>query len=208
MAKPKRKLKEVEKPKLLRLDLGCGPNPREGFEGVDIRQFNGVVDHVLNIAERKKGVEPWRVMLEPSKETCEMFKPWPWKNNSVEEVHTSHFVEHLWPTERTHFVNELYRVLIPEGKCTLIVPHWNSARAYGDLTHKMPPVCEMWFSYLLREWRAINAPHNDFYDCDFHVTWGYSPHEALVSRNQEYQQHAMMWWKESCQDIHATLIKR
>lgn len=185
MAKPKRKLKEVEKPKLLRLDLGCGPNPREGFEGVDIRQFNGVVDHVLDLT-----------------------KKWPWKKNSVEEAHTSHFVEHLEPMERAHFVNELYRVLIPEGKCTLIVPHWASSRAYGDLTHKWPPVSEFWFQYLNREWRAINAPHNDFYDCDFHVTWGYSFHEALVSRNQEYQQHAMMWWKEACQDIHATLIKR
>ena len=32
--------------------------------------------------------------------------------------------------------NELHRILLPKGKCLLIVPHWASCRAYGDMTHK------------------------------------------------------------------------
>lgn len=181
----KGKLKVVEQPMLLKIDLGCGINKREGFIGVDARQFDGKVDQIVDLRAA-----------------------WPWADGSVEEAHCSHFIEHLGATDRIHFVNELYRVLIPGGKCTVIVPHWASNRAYGDLTHQWPPVSEMWFYYLSKEWRATNAPHNDFYACDFDATWGYAMHPAIAPRNQEYQQHAMQFFKEACQDTIATLVKR
>jgi hypothetical protein len=175
------KLKAIETP--LKLDLGSGKNTREGFDGVDSRDFGQ--KHIIDLR-----------------------KPWPWKDESVSEAHSSHFVEHLNSQERIHFVNELYRVLIPEGKCQLITPHWASNRAYGDLTHQWPPVSEMWFYYLDKNWREANAPHNDFYKCDFLATWGYSLNPGIVPRNQEYQQHALQFWKEAAQDIIATLVKR
>jgi hypothetical protein len=170
--------------KPLKLDLGCGINKREGFEGVDCRAFAGV-DHVYDLR-----------------------KTWPWGEETVEEAHCSHFLEHLAAKERIHFINELYRVLMPGGKCQLIIPAWSSARAYGDLTHQWPPVSEFWFYYLSRDWRAVNAPHNDFYECDFEATWGYSLHQSIQSRNQEYQMHALTFWKEAAQDILATLTKK
>lgn len=179
----KAKLKAVETPKLLKLDLGCGKNPREGFEGVDSMDFGQ--KHIMDLRE-----------------------PWPWKDGSIEEAHCSHFVEHLNAKERIHFVNELYRVLRTDGKCQIITPHWASNRAYGDLTHQWPPVSEMWFYYLDKGWREQNAPHNDFYKCDFLATWGYAIHSALGPRNQEYQQHALQFWKEAAQDTICTLIKR
>ena len=122
--------------------------------------------------------------------------------------------EHLTATERVHFMNELYRVLRQGGKATVITPHWGSNRAYGDPTHQWPPVSEMFFYYLNREWRKAQAPHTDKefnqngYDCDFDATWGYSLHPALQSRNQEYQQHALQFFKESAQDTLATLVKK
>lgn len=173
----------VKGPKLLKLDLGCGKSTREGFEGVDVRDFG-------------------------QRHRVDLRKGWPWKDGSVEEAHTSHFVEHLTGEERIHFVNELYRVLIPGGKCQLIVPHWASCRAYGDLTHQWPPVSEFWFYYLSKEWREQNAPHNDGYECDFEATWGYSLQQNLAIRNQEFQQFALQNYKEAAQDIIATLTKR
>lgn len=167
-----------------KLDFGCGPNKKAGFYGVDSMKFPGV-DLVFDLT-----------------------KKWPWKNESIEEAHASHFVEHLKPMERVHFMNELYRVLIPEGKCSIIVPHWCSQRAYGDLTHQWPPVSEFWFYYLDKEWRKNNAPHNDFYTCDFTVTWGYGLHPAVQPRNQEYQLNAMQFYKEAATDIIATAIKK
>jgi hypothetical protein len=168
---------------VVKLDLGCGKNPREGFEGVDVRDFG-------------------------QKHIADLRLPWTWADGSVEEAHSSHFVEHLTAPERIHFINELYRVLAKDGKCQLIVPHWASCRAYGDLTHQWPPVSEFWFYYLSKAWREVNAPHNDGYVCDFDATWGYSMHPALGVRNQEYQQYALANHKEAAQDIIATLVKK
>lgn len=175
----------------LRLDLGCGPNKKTNFTGVDVIRFPNV-DAVIDLAKVEK---------------------WPWEDNSVEEAHCSHFLEHLDAMERVHFMNELYRVLKPGAKCQVIVPHWASCRAYGDPTHKWPPVSEFYWYYLKKEWRMGNAPHTDAqhmkggFTCNFDVTWGYSLHPELISRNQEYQQHAMNFFKESCQDTIATLTK-
>src|SRR4030042_5684566 len=164
----------------MKLDLGCGKNKREGFIGVDVMAFDGV-DQVIDLSA-----------------------PWPWEDNSVDEVNCSHMVEHLTAEERIHFVNELFRVMRQSAKCTIIVPHWASCRAYGDLTHQWPPVVEFWFYYLNKEWRAINAPHNDKYTCDFDSTWGYSMRQDLLSRNQEYQMFALNNYKEAAQDLIAT----
>lgn len=174
----------------LKLDLGCGKNKRADFHGVDSIAFDGV-DTVTDLT-----------------------KAWPWADGSVSEVHCSHFVEHLERLERIHFVNELYRVLVPGGTAQIITPHWCSNRAYGDMTHCWPPVSEMWFYYLSKDWRAGNAPHDDIqynpkgYNCDFEAVWGYSTHPSLNIRNAEYQQHAISFWKEAAQDIIATLKKK
>jgi hypothetical protein len=169
----------------VKLDLGCGTKKREGFIGVDSRAFDGV-DVVCNL-----GVDAW-----------------PWADDVVEEVYCAHMLEHLTAAERIHFVNELHRVMKKGAKASIIVPHWGSSRAYGDLTHQWPPVVEFWFYYLTRSWREDQAPHSDFYTCDFDVTWGYGMHPSLLVRNQEYQQFALNFYREAAQDIHAALTKR
>jgi SAM-dependent methyltransferase len=174
----------VKETKQLKIDLGCGPNKKEGFYGVDSMKFKGV-DKVADLT-----------------------KKWPFKDNSVDEAHASHVVEHFDAKDRIHFANELYRVLKKGAKATIIVPHWASMRAYGDLTHKWPPISEFWFYYLSTEWRKVNAPHNTGYKCDFDVTWGYSMRQDLAVRNQEYQQFAMANHKEACQDTIATFVKK
>lgn len=192
----KRKTFKVDYSKPIKLDLGCGKNKKgPDYIGLDELDFEGV-DIVCNVGKEK----------------------WPFKDGSVDEVHASHFVEHLYPAERIHFVNELYRVLknpeynnaglVHKGFATVIVPHWASQRAYGDLTHKWPAVSEFWFYYLDKDWRTVNAPHNQDYTCNLHVTWAYNMHPELVARNIEYQQHAMKWSKEACSDMIATLIKK
>jgi SAM-dependent methyltransferase len=188
----------IERPKsITRLDIGCGPNKREGFVGVDQYDMPNV-DVVLNVVEKGENGT---------------FKRWPWEDNSVDEIHTSHFIEHLTALERIHFVNEAYRVLKPGGSVTIITPHWASNRAYGDLTHQWPPVAEMWYYYLKQEWRDTNAPHNDIkwnplgYSCDFDATWGYSYSPDLAVRHPDHVQFALANYKEAAQDLHATLTK-
>lgn len=187
----------VQEPKKeVKLDLGCGTNKREGFIGVDSIAFEGV-DIVADLNER-----------------------WPFEDQSVDEVHSSHTVEHLTAEQRVHYVNELYRVLKVGAKATIICPHWASCRAYGDPTHQWPPISEFWFYYLSREWRLggknnpPQAPHTDIkywdkgFDCDFEATWGYGVHPNIQTRNQEFQEFAVNYYKEAVQDIHATLTRR
>lgn len=177
----------------LRLDLGCGTR-KVGPEwyGVDKLEFPGV-DRVVDLTARNPDGT---------------FKKWPWKDDSVIEVNCTHFLEHLEVDERIHFVNELWRILKPEGQAKVVVPHWASCRAYGDLTHKWPPVSEFWFFYLARDWRASEAPHNTEYTCNFHATWGYGMNAALNPYNEERKQYMLQWYKEAAQELHATLIKK
>lgn len=167
----------------MKLDLGCGKNKREGFLGVDAIQFESV-DIVHDLRTE-----------------------WPWENDSVEEAHCSHFIEHLKKEDRVHFYNELYRVMKKDAKCQIIVPHWGSGRAYGDPTHEWPPVVEFSFYYLDKAWRDVNAPHCGL-DCDFQATWGYSVHPAWQSRSQEAQMFALNHYRDVAQDIICTIVKR
>jgi SAM-dependent methyltransferase len=188
-------------PAIIKLDLGCGNEVRrkatgktreEGWLGVDIENGPGV-DVACDLGKDK----------------------WPWPDNSVDEVHCSHMLEHVPAKARIHFFNELYRVMKPGAKGAIITPHWASHRAYGDVTHEWPPVSEMFWQYLNREWLKENAPHVGF-NCHFEVTYGYSPADWLVrdtqNRNPEYAQKTMQEaftkYKEACQDMHATLTKR
>jgi len=182
----------------MRLDIGCGTRKQEGFEGVDQFPFEGV-DHVFDLNEK-----------------------WPFENESVDEVYASHVIEHFTGKQRVHILNEMYRVMKPGAKATIIVPYWASCRAYGDPTHQWPPVSEFWFYYLSRDWRIGNvekkmdaqAPHTDKsnwpegYDCDFEAGWGYNIHPQIQARNQEFQQFATSFYKEAVQDIYATLTRR
>lgn len=189
--------KKIEN-KPLKLNLGSGPNKMEGFISVDNISFPGI------------------------EVVTDLTKKFPWKDNSVEEIHASHVIEHFDALERIHFINEIYRVLVPGGKATIIAPHWASCRAYGDPTHKFPPISEFWFFYLSKEWRLgneekklpANAPHTDVkffkkgFNCDFEATWGYALHSAVQLRNQETQQFMVQFYKDAATDIMATLIKR
>lgn len=173
----------------MKLDIGCGPNPKEGHEGVDQYAFGGKVKHVMDVRKT----------------------PWKWKDSSVEEIHTSHFLEHLTALERVSFMNECYRVLKPGGKISFSVPHWASVRAYGDPTHQWPPVSEMWFFYLKKDWRDANAPHTDAahfkhgFKCNFEVQYGYSMNPNLAPRCEEFRQFALENYKEAAQDIVGTM---
>lgn len=195
MKKTTKKIKTVKEIKPIKVDFGCGPNKRgEDWIGVDMYKMKGV-DIVCNLAKDK----------------------YPFKDNSVDQIHASHFIEHLtnlndkW--ERVHFFNEIYRILKPGGKARLIFPHWCSQRYYGDPTHK-EPFSEFGFLYLNKDWRKAQTSHADIewnkngYNCDFDTAISYNIRADLIGRNQEYMQMALLTQKEAAQDIDATLTKK
>jgi hypothetical protein len=175
----------------MKIDIGCGPNKREGFQGMDQYDLPGV-DFVHDV----------RVT------------PWPFEDGEITEAHCSHFLEHLTGQERVQFFNELYRVMAPGAQISIITPHWASNRAYGDFTHQWPPVAEFTYMYVSKAWRTEQAIHTDIsvnsagYSCDFEGTWGYTLHQNLHSRNEEFRQFAVANYKEAAQDLCATLTRK
>jgi SAM-dependent methyltransferase len=107
----------------VKLNLGCGTKPLDGFVNVDLAPGDGV-DVVLDVDQPVIGwpLEWWadgngRALV-----------------GAVDEVHAYHLFEHL---ERPlDFMEACWRVLKPEGLLHIEVPHWQSRNAYTDPTHR------------------------------------------------------------------------
>ena len=183
MGQPRKKavLKVVEP---LKLDFGCGPHKRAGFKGIDAIKFDGV-DYVMDVRKT----------------------PWPWEDASVDEAHTSHFVEHLTGAERVVFFNELYRVMKTGAQITIIVPDWSNDRAYGDPTHQWPPMSRWSFLYLNKGWREANAPHCG-YTCDFEGPIGGNVEPWCSLKAEEAKIFASQHYVNSLSDLVCTLTRK
>lgn len=171
----------------MKLDLGCGQNPRDGFKGVDkYAECKPDFVHDLTVT------------------------PWPFEDNSVDEVHSSHFVEHLDGLTRCAFFNELYRVMKPEAKALVIVPYAYSARAIQDWTHAWPPIHEASMYYMSKAWRELQKlDHYHPLKCDFEVSWGYGfGNPAWATREESARAFALAHYQNVADDLHITLKKK
>jgi SAM-dependent methyltransferase len=93
----------------VKLDIGCGGNKKSGYIGLDIND-GPEVDVIIDI---NKGI--------------------PYKKDSVDEIFTSHFLEHVNNPE--FILNEFGRVLKRGGTVKIIVPHYSNPYSY-HFTHK------------------------------------------------------------------------
>lgn len=187
--------------KPLKLDLACGQNiVSPDFEGVDL--FAPLARFKVDLLKF----------------------PWPWADDSVEEIHCSHFVEHIpmcyWNDNGEYtftgaqynemffkFFRECWRILKPLSKMVVKVPYLQNMRAFQDPTHRRF-LCETSFIYLDAEWRkAVGLDHYvsdlDFVaECD-KIT---SPYEGVFNpETQAYRQHHM--WNTVI-DLNVKLTKR
>lgn len=126
----------------MRLDLGSGGHPRDGFDGVD----------VVDLGQR------WVVDLDEL--------PWPWEDSSVTAVHSSHFVEHV--ADLVAFMDELWRVMAPGALAEIRHPYAWSDWAIGDPTHRRL-LSEMSWYYYDAEWRESQGIEHYAIGCDFTI---------------------------------------
>lgn len=95
---------------MLKLNLGCADRILAGYVNVDVHPFSSEVF------------------------IADLNEPWPWPDSSVEYVLAADIFEHL--KNKIHPINELWRVLVPGGRATIIVP--SAAKGAGhvqDPTH-------------------------------------------------------------------------
>lgn len=180
----------------MKLDLGSGATPREGFVGIDL--YCGDLSVTLDTAAAGQIVA---IDL-----TC---FPWPLEDDTVDEVWCSHFVEHL-DGQWVQFVDELHRVLKPGAVATVVHPNVKSARAFMDPTHRDFIPGERWL-YASREWRALNGlDHPPYPTCDFQVSVGVdegSIAPAFKLRTPEAVAFALTHYWEAIGDVIAILTK-
>lgn len=195
--------------KIIKLDLACGQTPKEGFEGVDLYAPD---------AQHK----------------VDLFKfPYPWADNSVDELYCSHFVEHL-PARAVEqrdlnlnndsveesgniytdfmdkdflfaFFDECWRILKPNGSMTVVVPCARSNRGFQDPTHRRFIVAET-FGYLAKDWRDINKLDHYKVKCNFGSNITPIVLQELTLLHPEAQTRRFNESWNTVLDWHATLI--
>lgn len=177
--------KKVDEKAPLKLNLACGQIKMDGFTGVDIAGTKeaDVVHDLFTF-------------------------PWPFENESVDEVHCSHFFEHIPGLLRGKWMDELYRVMKPGAKAQIITPYWSSIRAIQDFTHAWPPVCEASFLYFNKKWREDNKLDHYGVSCDFDFTYGYNLSPDLNVKSDDYKYFAVKNYVNSISDVFVNLTKR
>ncbi len=188
--------------KPLKLSLACGDNKPEGFKGVDIAKTKDA-DYVQDLLQF-----PWSQF----------------KDNSVDEIECSHFVEHIPHGDGYHdpffqFFDEIYRILKPAefdpanpniataGFARIVCPYYSSMRAWQDPTHQRA-ISEASFLYLNKQWRIDNKLDHYPVTCDFDFSYGYVLNPEWQNRSQEAQTFAIQHYKNVVSDIQVILTKR
>ena len=95
---------------MIKINFGCGSEIKSGWINVDYMEGRGV-DKVVNLNSF----------------------PYPFKDNSVDQIYSSHNLEHLEEPCRT--IKEFHRIFKNQGIITIKVPHFTSPGAFSPL-HK------------------------------------------------------------------------
>jgi hypothetical protein len=195
----------VEAPKPpLKLDLACGQGCKDGFVGVDMAP-TPAAKYVFNLLKF----------------------PWPFEDNSVEEIHCSHFIEHIPMAfigkdgqyrlvPETHddqdlffaFFDECHRILKHFGKMTVFCPASASDRAFQDPTHRRF-ITDITFNYLSKKWRSDTGLSHYNVKANFGNQLQYStipwqkcvaPGEIAAARVAEVQQRMFKHYRNYIND--------
>lgn len=171
----------MDNQELKKLDVGCGTRKPDGYIGIDKTKYEGV-DILLD---------------------CR-FNKLPFEDESIDEIRTSHFLEHLTFEEVLFIMNEFYRVLKPGHLLDIIVPHGLSFAGMADLSHK---------TFFTEDTFGYFTPENQYY-----YEWTYE-HEGkiipvinkwkVLSNDQTppYEYSVRGWVEVKLREIHAIMEK-
>ncbi len=110
---------------MLKLNLGCGDQTPDGWINVDYALGAWLIKIPLFSLINQK-LKLFKFRWKDGIFIHDLRKTFPWQNNSVDVIYSSHTLEHLSKTEGQHFLTECHRVLKPNGIIRIIVPDLKS----------------------------------------------------------------------------------
>ena len=135
----------------MKLNIGCGKQTWPGFYCVDA------------VRHPKASRAPDLLHAFQFAEDGALLNPLPLADDCADELHSYHFIEHVYRWEAPALVDEFRRLLKPAGKLVLELP--NIAAAAQNLLAGMNDQMAMWPLY-------GDPEHRDPYMCH---RWGYTP---------------------------------
>jgi hypothetical protein len=178
----------------LKLNLACGQKPKEGYCNIDYRAIEGV-DEVVDLLDF----------------------PWPIESDSAEKIICEHFVEHIphdltaryllkhrWDDRRLipepdlrdgllQFMDEVYRILKPEGTIDITTPYYSSEMMWRDPTH-CRAITDYTFYYFNKKWRDNSGlSHYDIKSNFEVVPHNYELNPIMASKTEEVRMKGMMF---------------
>ena len=172
--------KKQNKP--IKLSVACGQIRQDGFIGID-KVKTDATDIIWDL------------------ETY----PWPFEDNSVDEILCSHYAEHT--KDLIKFVDEIHRIMKQGAKATIIAPYYANMRSIQDPTH-VRSICEATFLYFNKGWRDSQKLDHYGIKSDFDFTYGYNVAPEWANRSEEARVFAMRHYINVINDIHVILTKR
>lgn len=134
---------------------------------------------------------------------------WDVPAHSLDYVTVQRVLEYLEGRQRIFFMNELHRVLKPEGRATLYIPYWTSPNSVADPFLVWPPLTEMSIKYLadadFRERNKINYPQ---ITADFHIYHGKSYAPKWHIRSDQTRDFAAEHYNSVVTELVYTLVPK
>jgi len=115
----------------MKLNLGCGYRKIDDFVNIDIRS----------------SVDPDLV--------CDVTKGLPMRENTIDYIVAFDFLEHVPIGSTIYVIEEIYRVLKPDGKFEHLTPSTDGRGAFQDPTHVSFWNINSWLYYMDDQYRDL-----------------------------------------------------
>jgi hypothetical protein len=168
------------------------------------------------VARRHRTATPIRLDLSLTDKPMESFVrplgfrstvyPWTLDDESVAEAHSAYLLQRIPGPDRIRFMEELWRVLVLEGKATMLVPYWSSPRSIQDPLAAWPPLCEQSFLYFNKSFREANQIPP--MACDFDFVYGYTLDPETQARGDDVRPFWIKHYANTVLDLQVVLTKR
>jgi SAM-dependent methyltransferase len=130
--------------------------------------------------------------------------PWPFSDNTFDYILCSHVLEHL--ANFNAVVNELHRILVPNGTLDVRVPFFLSTKYYSEPDHRIPFGIRSFDNY-----EDISGKHLRFYEkwkLKQRTNYGSAASFKVKSQRFHFSSFAVLSWLDMVINIEPVIFER